>query len=249
MSAPVRLIDLIFPADANHHGTLFGGKALSHMDTAAFLAATRHGRRAFVTASCERVDFAAPGHIGEIIEAEGRVVRVGRTSLSVEVTLHAEALHSGERRLCTRGLFHMVAPGSQDALPPLPAVSEQAEADGDRLRMAQMVYPDHTNHYGTLFAGDALSLLGKAAFVAATRRARAGVVMAASQKIDFVQPIRGGDMIELMARVVATGRTSLTVEVELWSETLLDGERRRSAVASFVMVAVDAEGRPRAVTG
>lgn len=233
---------MVFPGDANHHGTLFGGRALSHMDTAAFLAASRHGRRAFVTAACERVDFSAPAHIGEMIEAEARVVRVGRTSLSVEVELHAEILLTGVRRLCTRGVFHMVAPGGGSPLPPLEAALP--DDDDDRLVMAEMVFPDRTNHYGTLFAGDALSVLGKAAFITATRQARKGVVMAASHRIDFVQPIRGGDMIEMTCRVTGTGRTSLHVEVELWSEGLLSGERRRSATAAFVMVAVAEDGRP-----
>ncbi|MGH7021814.1 MAG: acyl-CoA thioesterase, partial [Brevundimonas sp.] len=85
----VRLIDMVFPGDANHHGTLFGGVGLAHLDKVAFLAASRHARRTVVTAGCERIDFAAPARIGEMVEAAGRVVRVGRTSLGVEVTLHA----------------------------------------------------------------------------------------------------------------------------------------------------------------
>ena len=49
MSGVVRLIDMVFPGDTNHHGTLFGGVALAHMDKVAFLAASRHGRAPFVT--------------------------------------------------------------------------------------------------------------------------------------------------------------------------------------------------------
>ena len=45
-----------------------------------------------------------------------------------------------------------------------------------------MVFPDQANHYGTLFGGAALCLMGKAAFVAASRRARRAVVMAGSDK-------------------------------------------------------------------
>ena len=51
----IRLIDMIFPGDTNHHGTLFGGTALAHMDKVAFLAASRHGRATFVTAASERI--------------------------------------------------------------------------------------------------------------------------------------------------------------------------------------------------
>lgn len=55
----VRLLDMIFPVDTNHHGTLFGGVALAHMDKVAFLAASRHGHPRFVTASSVKIDFAA----------------------------------------------------------------------------------------------------------------------------------------------------------------------------------------------
>jgi acyl-CoA hydrolase len=111
---------MIFPGDTNHHGTLFGGVALAHMDKVAFLAASRHGRAPFVTASCERIDFAAPALKGELIEATGRIVRVGNSSCDVEVDLVAEALLSGERRLCTRGLFTLVAVKGEGARLPLP---------------------------------------------------------------------------------------------------------------------------------
>lgn len=243
----VQLIDMVFPGDANHHGNLFGGTAMAHMDKVAFLAATRHARRTFVTAACDRLDFTAPALLGEMVEATGRVVRVGRASLTVEVQLHAEALLSGERRLCTRGQFHMVAVDrgpDRPALPPLSADGEADAAEDGWLTTVEIVLPSRTNHYGGLFGGDALDLMGKAAFITASRRARAIMVMAASRQIDFTAPIKGGDMVELRSRVTATGRTSLTVEVELWGEDLLSGARTRSTVGEFVMVAVDADDLP-----
>ncbi len=235
-----RLVDIVFPTDVNHHGTLFGGVALSHLDKVAFIAASRHGRAAFVTASCERIDFAAPARQGELVEAEARVIRVGRRSLSVEATLTAESPLTGERRLCTRGIFHMTAlrdpddPGRELA----PLAEARPEADGEALRMVEMVFPDRTNHYGTLFGGEALAMMGKAAFVAATRHSRRVVVMAASQKVDFVAPVAGGDLVELIPRITRTGNRSMTVEVGFWAEGLLTGARRRSAVGEFVMVAM-----------
>lgn len=78
-------------------------------------------------------------------------------------------------------------------------------------RFVEIVFPDLANHYGTLFGGNALSLMGKAAFVAATRHARRNVVMATSDKIEFHEPIRVGELIELIARVDRVGRSSMTV--------------------------------------
>ncbi|WP_293827590.1 acyl-CoA thioesterase, partial [uncultured Brevundimonas sp.] len=171
------------------------------------------------------------------------------SSLGVEVELHAEALLSGERRLCTRGLFNMVALRGDGDDAPLAAPIDEGPADDGWLRTTEMVFPGTTNHYGTLFGGDALKLLGKAAFVTATRHARQVMVMAATNRIDFRTPIDGGDMVELVSRVKMVGRTSLSVEVQLWAERLLTGERRRSATAEFVMVAVDDAGRSKAFAG
>ena len=235
MAGVVRLIDMVFPGDTNHHGTLFGGVALAHMDKVAFLAASRHGRAPFVTAASDRIDFAAPALKGELIEATGSVIRVGTRSLDVEVELVAEALLSGERRLCARGRFTLVArEGAAFPLPPLAPPEEEPEGE---LLMADMVFPPQTNHYGTLFGGEALRMLGKAAFIASTRDTRKVMVMAASERVDFTTPIREGEMIELAARVTMRGKRSQRVRVELWAEDLLSGERRRAASAEFVMVA------------
>lgn len=247
---------MVFPGDTNHHGTLFGGAALAHMDKVAFLAASRHGRAPFVTASSDRIDFAEPAHKGELIEASGRVVRVGTRALDVEVELVAESLLTGERRLCTCGLFTLVAvkgEGETRPLPPLsppPSGPDTGQAgNGDTLHMVDMVFPPQTNHYGTLFGGDALKMLGKAAFIAATRYARATMVMAASDRVDFQAPVEEGHMVELIARVIKVGRTSLRVGVELWAEQILSGARVCAARSEFVMVAVDRNAKPCAIRG
>lgn len=242
----VQLIDMIFPGDANHHGTLFGGVALAHMDKVAFISATRHGRAPFVTAASDKIDFRAPARIGEMVEATGRVVRVGKSSLDVEVELVAEALVTGERRICASGRFAMVAVKAAGTLllPPLDLTA--SAPNDDFLRMIEIVFPPQTNHYGTLYGGDALKMMGKAAFIAATRHARAVMVMAASDKIEFKSAIREGELVELAARAVGTGRTSVQIAVDLWAEGLVTGERRLAGSARFTMVAVDREGRPTA---
>ncbi|WP_298916754.1 acyl-CoA thioesterase [uncultured Algimonas sp.] len=106
---PSRSMTMVFPGDTNHHGTLFGGVALAHMDRVAFIAASRHGRVPFVTAASERIDFIAPAHEGDLVDAVACVVRVGRRSLDVDVELFVEMLLTGERKLCTKGRFTLVA--------------------------------------------------------------------------------------------------------------------------------------------
>ena len=103
----------------------------------------------------------------------------------------------------------------------------------DETRFAEMVFPELANHYGTLYGGNALSLMGKAAYIAASRAARCDIVMASSDKIAFHRPARVGQLIELIARVTRRGRTSMTVSVEVHAETLATGERGMTMSGTF----------------
>jgi acyl-CoA hydrolase len=111
-------------------------------------------------------------------------------------------------------------------------------------RIVEMVFPNQANHYGTLFGGDTLRLMDMAAFVAASRHARKAVVTASSERIDFHIPVLQGQLAEVIGRVSETGRTSMTVEVELWAEDLLSGARQLCTKGNFVLVAVDEDGHP-----
>lgn len=114
-------------------------------------------------------------------------------------------------------------------------------------RMIEMIFPDQTNHYGTLFGGHALALMAKAAFVAASRHAGTSVVMARSERVDFTSPVRLGETMELVARVTRTGRSSMTVQVEATAQTTGGAPARTALSGRFEMVAVDAAGRPQAI--
>lgn len=123
-----------------------------------------------------------------------------------------------------------------------PAEEMQREA-----RLWELVFPDHANHLGTLFGGQALAWMDKAAFVAATRFARCTVVTARSEQVDFHVPVRQGQLVELIARVIDVGRSSIRVAVELFAEDPHAGTRSLCTRGHFVMVALDADGRPNGV--
>jgi acyl-CoA hydrolase len=105
----VRMIELIFPHQTNHYGTLFGGHALGLMDKAGYLSATRYARRTMVTVASDRVEFKVPVRAGQMVELVARVASVGTTSVIVGVEMFVEELLSRERRLATRGSFAFVA--------------------------------------------------------------------------------------------------------------------------------------------
>lgn len=81
---------LMMPRDTNAHGTIFGGHILSLIDQAGAVAAHGVGARKVVTVAIREVVFKAPVHVGDIVSCYARVVKRGRTSLTVEVRVFAE---------------------------------------------------------------------------------------------------------------------------------------------------------------
>lgn len=121
---------------------------------------------------------------------------------------------------------------------------DERQVAESEVRLVELIFPHQTNHIGTLFGGNALALMDKAAFLSATRFARKSMVTVASDRVEFKVPVHAGQLVELVARVAKVGRTSVTVGVEMYAEELLAPKRVLATSGSFVFVAIDAEGRP-----
>lgn len=111
-------------------------------------------------------------------------------------------------------------------------------------RLVQIVFPNMTNHCGTLFGGQALQMMDMVASIAATRHCRKTVVTVASDEIEFKVPVKHGELVDLTADVVKVGRTSLKVHVKMFVEELLTGKRQLATEGDFTMVAVDKNMNP-----
>ncbi len=122
----------------------------------------------------------------------------------------------------------------------------EARRNGE-ARSAHYVFPDDTNHLGTMFGGRVLQLMDETGGIAASRYARGTVVTAAMEAVSFEAPIRQGMIIEAVARVVYTGRTSMIVRVEVFAEDPLAGVRVRATMGYLTMVALDGAGQPTPV--
>ena len=120
-------------------------------------------------------------------------------------------------------------------------------AEHGRVSLLEVVLPEQANHYGTLYGANALHMMGKAAFVCATRHARCPVVMAKADGIEFSRPIPLGSIIEIRAHVAFQGRSSMTVIVEIVPEDSTGKDAAPAVTGRFMMVAVDAGGRPVAI--
>ncbi len=240
------VVDMVWPDQSNHHGTLFGGAALSMLDRLAFILGSKALRGSVVTAAVSRLDFKAPAPTGHLVECTARVLRLGRRSVTVDTCLVAEDLLSGARIDCLSGEFVMVrqADGSEArADPATTTVSESNGHDPNDMvtsaMVAEIVFPGHANHRGLLHGGPAMEWMAKAGFAAATRQVRRSVVMASSEKLDFKAPAHVGDVVEVTATVISTGRRSIQVQVDMWAESPSTGERRHCTTGKLVFVSID----------
>ncbi len=120
----------------------------------------------------------------------------------------------------------------------------QRRIRASETRIFKAVFPNTTNHYSTLFGGTALSLMDEVAFITATRFSRKKVVTVNTSSIDFKKPIPHGTIIELVGKVVRVGRTSLTVQVEIFVEEMYRERREKAIEGNFTLVAVDENMRP-----
>src|SRR5438445_8121859 len=97
MSEPYLAIQAVMmPRDTNPHGTIFGGVILSYIDQAGAIGARREIVKAggplpvLVTVAMNRVEFHQPVLVGDVVRFLTRLVRIGRTSITVQVLVEAE---------------------------------------------------------------------------------------------------------------------------------------------------------------
>ncbi|MFI5177360.1 MAG: acyl-CoA thioesterase [Vicinamibacterales bacterium] len=108
--------------------------------------------------------------------------------------------------------------------------------------MVQVVLPNDANPLGFILGGTVMHLIDMAGAIAAHRHTRCLLVTAAVDGLQFLHPIKIGDLIILRATVTATFQTSLEVEVEVCSEGTLTGERKLTSRAFLTFAAVDRGG-------
>lgn len=111
-------------------------------------------------------------------------------------------------------------------------------------RIVRAVFPGKTNHYQTLFGGQALNWMDEIAFIAATRYARKQFVTVSTDPIAFKTPIPEGSLVELIGTVIEVGNTSLTVKVSMYIEEMYSRNRRLAVEGNFKLVAIDKTRNP-----
>ena len=87
---------LLLPKDTNAYGTIFGGVILSNIDLASAVEARKSAAHRYVTKAMREVEFHAPVFLGDIVNFFTETVRIGRTSITVKVSVEAERWGAGE---------------------------------------------------------------------------------------------------------------------------------------------------------
>lgn len=105
--------------------------------------------------------------------------------------------------------------------------------------------PADTNPAGDIFGGWLMAHMDLAAGSIATRRARGRTATVAVDGMTFVSPVLVGDEVSFYGRIVATGRTSLKIDIEAWRRKREDDAAIMVTAASFTFVAIDQDRRPR----
>ncbi len=115
------------PADTNVAGDIFGGWILSQIDIAGSVAAHARARGRVITVAVNAVQFHKPVFVGDLVSLYAHVVRVGTTSLTVDVTVYAERFRDhahAERVRVTEATLTYVAMGPDRKPRPVPAAGE-----------------------------------------------------------------------------------------------------------------------------
>ncbi|NHN90132.1 acyl-CoA thioesterase [Acetobacter conturbans] len=118
---------IAMPSNTNAAGDVFGGWVMSQMDLAAGSAAGVRARSKTVTVAIDSVSFLAPMAVGDELSVYTDIVKVGRTSMIIQVQAWRRVRQSTERQLVTQGKFVFVAVDENNR--PIPIPPEVASSD------------------------------------------------------------------------------------------------------------------------
>ena len=111
-------VHILMPENLNGYGRLFGGRLMQRIDEVAGVTARRHSGCNVTTAAVSELQFHAAAHVNDVVVLEGRILRVGNTSMEVQVDTFVE--RPGERVHINRAKLVMVALDENERPTPVP---------------------------------------------------------------------------------------------------------------------------------
>ena len=124
-------------------------------------------------------------------------------------------------------------------------MNDDLEGPRGELALRVPAVPADTNASGDIFGGWIMGMMDMAAGSTAHELAAGRVATVAVSDLVFLRPVHVGDLISCYTEVIKTGRTSITIDVDVWARRKMPIRHERVTKARFVMVAVDGNGTPR----
>lgn len=116
------------------------------------------------------------------------------------------------------------------------------------LALQTIAMPKDTNANGDIFGGWLVSQMDLAAGIASKKVARGRSATVAIKNVNFISPVKVGSTVSCYTEVVSTGRTSMQINVEVWTTIFsTEDSPRKMADGLFVFVAIDDGGKPRPI--
>lgn len=115
------------------------------------------------------------------------------------------------------------------------------------LAIQTLAMPAHTNPGGDIFGGWLVSKMDLAAGILAKRVTRGRAATIAINSMTFLKPVKVGHLVACFVSLVKIGTTSLTIDVEVWTEDLGSSIKHKVTEGSFVFIAIDEQGKKREI--
>lgn len=117
-----------------------------------------------------------------------------------------------------------------------------------RVTVRTIPQPSDLNVNGNIFGGWVLSQMDLAGADVAARRAGGNVATVAIEGMTFHTPIEVGDVVSIYTEITKVGRSSITVELDVFAERGVARETHKVTEGTYVFVAIDEDNRPRPVS-
>ena len=273
----VTLRFLAEPMDANVRGVMSAGKVLEWIDKAGYAAAVGWAGTYAVTGYVGNIHFTRPIDVGDLVVVQARVVLTGRTSLQVVCTVSSGDPRSSDRVLNTQCVLQFVAmedgrPVPVPAFEPRDdwergqharaleinqarrAIEEEmgrqeydTETQSCRETLRFLSAPTDVNWGGKVHGGYVMNWIDQAAQVVAERWHAGPVASVFAGGVRFYRPMFIGDLVEVDARLLHTGTTSMHLAVDVYSRHPTDPARHKTTHCIIIFVAMDEHGKPSPV--
>jgi acyl-CoA thioesterase YciA len=115
------------------------------------------------------------------------------------------------------------------------------------LTLRTLAMPADANPAGDIFGGWVMAQMDLASGIRAAERAKGRVVTAAVKEMAFQLPVKIGDTLSIYTNITRVGTTSITLVIEAWAQRFRYEKMEKVTAGTFIMVALDEDGKPKAV--